>query len=157
MNVGNAIFSIFQFWLGRKCPGGPGVHQAKYQPGTCIGSKGWVSSWAALGVLEFEGDCPSSLFSTDQATAGMLGPGQGSPVQARHGPKEVMASLHGSRETWGNLTLQCHIWLCWLKSSLYLMADQLSMYRKTKGEQNMPPSQVSKASCLSSSDFEQAL
>lgn len=70
-----------------------------------------------------------------------------------------MASLH-IQETWGNLTIvrhiwmQCLIWLSWLKSSLYLMTEQVSMCRKTKRKQNMSPSQVSKASCLSQSVFE---
>lgn len=114
----------------------------------CIRS---VEGWGRLSFLSIQ------LWS---GHSWMLGPVQGSPVQARNGPKEVVACLHGSRETRGNLTvvghtwMQCLMWLCWLKSSLYLLADQLPMCRKTKREQNMPSSQARKASYLSVSDFE---
>lgn len=53
------IFQSFNFNLAENVLGGPGVHQAEYEPGMCMGSKGWVMSWAALGVLQVEGDYPS--------------------------------------------------------------------------------------------------
>lgn len=34
------IFQSFNFNLAENVMGGPGVHQAEYEPGMCMGSKG---------------------------------------------------------------------------------------------------------------------